>query len=232
MKKVRIDYYRYRIRKGRADILLQRVEGKAEYCIPFHYVREDEPVAWFIKHKPIEDDENGDLVIFDISLNDCHLKKGKKGEEKDWIPLNDVTTTSLSRNESLALYKKIFVYFLSLCPEEGNSTIVNRVRETLETVMVEMAKRQYVNALQKRLDEGEVVYPGGYSTPPDPELVKKEIETLEHFRLYKPQEIPANFKDGINPDSLGYTYEPIDWEIFGSLDHFSYYCPETILKYD
>lgn len=220
MKNIRIDYYHYRLRKGRADILLQKTEGDDEFCIPFRYVKDDEPIAWSIKHNNVEDDKNGDLVIIDCSLNDCHLKKNRQGEDKNWIPLNDVRNTHLSRNESLELYKKILIIFLRLCPKEGNLGIIDKVCEMLEYLLVEMAKIKYVKELRHRLDQGKVVYPGGYSTPPNPNLVKKEIETLEHFRLYKPHEIPMTLRDGILQDSMSYSYEPIDWELYGSEKHF------------
>ena len=42
MKKIRIDYYHYRLKKGRASILLQQMEGSDQYCIPHHYVKADE----------------------------------------------------------------------------------------------------------------------------------------------------------------------------------------------
>ncbi len=35
MKRIRIDFYSYRLKKGRADILLQKMEGTDEYGIPY-----------------------------------------------------------------------------------------------------------------------------------------------------------------------------------------------------
>ena len=218
MKNIRVDYYHYRLRKGRADILLQKNEGDDDFCIPFRYVKDDEPIAWSIKHNDVEDDKNGDLVILDRALNDCHLKK--KGAEKEWIPLNDVRKVHLSRNESLELYKKIYFFFLRLCPKEGNLGIINKICEMLDVLLIEMAKKDYVKELQSRLEGKRIVIPDGSLTPPDPELVKKEIETLEHFRLYKPHEIPMTLRDGLLQDSMSYSYKPIDWEALGSETHF------------
>ena len=217
MKNIRVDYYHYRLRKGRADILLQKNEGDNEFCIPFRYVKDDEPIAWSIKHSDVEDDENGDLIIIDRALKEGHLKK--KGAEEEWVPLNDVRKARLSRNESLELYKKIYIFFLRLCPKEGNLGIINKVCEMLDVLLIEMAKKDYVKKLQNSLDGRRVVTPDASSTPPNPELVKKEIETLEHFRLYKPHDVPMTLRDGMLHDSISYSYEPIDWEALGSKTH-------------
>ena len=52
--------------------------------------------------------------------------------------------------------------------------------------------------------------------PPYPELIKKEIDTLEHFRLYKPKDIEMIQRDGMLSNDDEYSYEPIDWKEFGA----------------
>ena len=197
MKNIRIDFYRYRLRKGRADVLLQRDEDGSCYRIPYRYVEEKEMVAGTIRRGTIEDDANGDLVILDYTLNDCHL--GKK--DKEWIQLGDIMKTDLLRNEFSHVYQNIFSYFLVLCPEE-EPRIRRSVSEMLEAVKVDIAKQEYVASLRKALVRKYWIVLDGNMTPPDPELIKKEIETLEHFRLYKIED--------------RYSYEPIDWEEFGA----------------
>lgn len=49
-------------------------------------------------------------------------------------------------------------------------------------------------------------------TAPDAE---EEIRTLAHFRLYKPNQIAMNQRDGGLLDGETYTYESIDWEAMG-----------------
>ena len=212
MKNIRIDYYRYRLRKGRADILLQKTEGNDSYCIPFRYVGENEHIAWRIKWHRLEDDTNGDLVVLDTSLNDNHLKK----KDKEWIPLDKVMGLIFPRNDFYTVYHHIFALFLSLCPTEGEQGIIRKGSGMLESVKVDAAKKRYVDELQRALERKKWVIPDATMTPPDPELVKKEIETLEHFRLYKPNDIPMNNRDGKLLEEDSYSYEPIEWEDFGA----------------
>lgn len=212
MKNIRIDYYRYRLRKGRADILLQRTDTSGEFCIPYRYVRANDRIAWTIKHHSVEDDSNGDLVINDSTLNDCHLKK----DSKEWLPLNSILAVKLQRNESFHVYHNILCFFLLLCPIEGESGLRRRASEMLETVKINIARKQYIDELKNALERKRWVILDASMTPPDPELIKKEIKTLEHFRLYKPNEIPMNLRDGTLLENDEYSYEPIHWEEFGA----------------
>lgn len=212
MKNIRIDYYRYRLRKGRADILLQRTDTSGEFCIPYRYVGANEKIAWAIKHHSVEDDSNGDLVINDSTLNDCHLKK----DSKEWIPLNSILGIKLQRNESFHVYHNILRFFLQLCTIEGELGLGHKAFEMLETVKVNIAKKDYVDELKKALERKRWVIPDASMAPPDPELIKKEIETLEHFRLYKPKDIEMSQRDGMLSNDDEYSYEPIDWEEFGA----------------
>ena len=212
MKSIRIDYYRFRIRKGRADILLQSTDVPGEYCIPYRYVEANESIAWTIKHNPVEDDANGDLVINDSTLNDCHLKK----DSKEWLPLNSILGVKLLRNESFHVYHTILRFFLLLCPIEGELGLRHKASDMLETVKVSIARKEYVDDLKKALERKRWVILDARMTPPNPKLIKKEIETLEHFRLYKPKDIEMSQRDGMLSNDDKYSYEPIDWEEFGA----------------
>lgn len=212
MKNIRIDYYRYRLRKGRADILLQRTDTSGEFCIPYRYVGANEKIAWAIKHHSVEDDSYGDLVINDSTLNDCHLKQ----DSKEWIPLNSILGIKLQRNESFHVYHNILRFFLQLCTIEGEFGLRRRASEMLETVKINIARKQYIDELKNVLERKRWVIPDASMTPPDPELIKKEIETLEHFRLYKPKDIEMSQRDGMLSNDDEYSYEPIVWEEFGA----------------
>ena len=209
MKKIRIDFYRYRIRKGRAEVLLQKVEGKDEYCIPYHYVQAKEGIAHVIKHDRLEDD--GDLVILDITMNDCHLDM--KGRE--WIPIKQILDISLARNESFHIWHNILRFFLRLCPREGESANIERAELMLEDVKIRNAKKKYLDWLQGLLDGGVKVLDAYVESQPKPELVRREMETLEHFRLYKPKVEPMSLLDGELQDNEEYSYYPVDEAVFG-----------------
>jgi hypothetical protein len=189
MKKIRIDYYRFRIKKGRADIYLQREEGKNEYRIPYHYVSEGEQIAGYISHHKVEDDSNNDLVIIDCTLNDCHLKK----DDKEWISLDKVVDIIFSRNEDYHITRKILEIFMYLCPEEAEAGIRRKAIEMLDGIKTDIARKEYVAKLQWALDTGSWSVPDATYMVTDPELIKKEMESLEHFRID----------------------EPIDWESLG-----------------
>ena len=212
MKNIRIDYYRYRIRKGRADILLQKTGSVGGFCIPYRYVEANENIAWTIKHNSVEDDSNGDLVIIDCTVNDCHLKKGSR----EWVSLTGILDIDLQRNESYHVYHNILRIFMHYSPSEGELGLRRRASEMLETVKINIARKEYVDELKNALERKRWVILDASMTPPDPELVKKEIETLDHFRLHKPNDIPMNLRDGTLLEKDKYSYEPIDWEEFGA----------------
>lgn len=204
MKIIRIDHYNYRIRKGRADILLQKGDG-TEYCIPFHYVGADERLPLHRLSGNMEDD--GDLVFNVIMLNDCHMDK--KGRE--WIPLSNLMGLTLVRNDSLHILHNILWFFLSMCPEEGNTGIIRNVGEMLDVVLVRIARQEYVSWLQELLDGKSPLVIDAYVSPADPVLVRREMETLEHFRVRKPD----NPLDEELIRGGRYSYEPVDYEVFG-----------------
>ena len=172
----------------------------------------DERIAWIIKHNTVEDDSNGDLVIIDSTLNDCHLKEGNR----DWISLSGIQDIELQRNEAYHVYHNILRLFIHLCPSEGESGLRRMASDMLETVKINIARKQYIDELKNALERRRWVIPDASMAPPDPELIKKEIETLEHFRLYNPNEIAMNQRDGTLLEKDKYSYEPIDWEEFGA----------------
>lgn len=206
MKKIRIDYYRYRLSKGRAYILLTKGEGEKDYLLPSHYVRSNERIDR-LPFCNVEDD--GDLVVNITSLNDAEL--GKKA--KEWVPIKQIREIIMQRNESFHIYHNILRFFLRQCPGEGELGIKRAVEDMLEELLIDMAKKEYVEDLQKALD-GRFALSSVF-TAPDPEKIKEEIRTLAHFRLYKPNQIAMNQREGEQLDSETYTYESLDWKAMG-----------------
>lgn len=206
MKKIRIDYYRYRLSKGRAYILLTKGEGEKDYLLPSHYVRSNERIDR-LPFCNVEDD--GDLVVNITSLNDAEL--GKKA--KEWVPIKKIREVNLPRNESFHIYHNILRFFLRECPREGELGIKRAVEDVLEELLIDMAKKEYVEDLQKALD-GRFGLSSVF-TAPDPEKIKEEIRTPAHFRLYKPNQIAMNQRDGELLDGETYTYESLDWKAMG-----------------
>ena len=211
MKRIRIDYYTYRLQSGKADIFLQIDSLNNEYSLPCRYVEEDQRIAGYIRAHQIEDDDNGDLVINDCTLNDFHIKKRHEG----WIPLDRVLQLDFPGNKYYHIHKNILTFFLMLCPRESDLELRRRVDEMIETVKVNAAKTKYIDRLQEALERKHWVVPDASYTLTNPELLKTEIETLEHFRLLKPKDISEDAGDGSLSDSGDYSYEPIDWEDLG-----------------
>lgn len=207
MKKIRIDYYHYRIKKGRVDILLQRSDS-GRYCIPYHYVMEEEKVCSFSSLlRKIEDD--GDMVLLDKKLNNSHLRK----EDKDWVPLTDITGISFSLGVPSEIIRHSLSIFLDLCPSE-EAQIHRKIESILENELINAAKAEYVEELRNMLNgTPSVIWTDAYVSPPNPDLLKEEIETLEHFHLCRHQ------RDG-SYQSLRYHFESIDWRLFGSKIEF------------
>ena len=144
MKKIRIDYYNYRLKKGRAEILLQFDSETGEYCIPFHYIKANEHLH-LSKGYYAEDD--GDLVLIEKDINNGHLNK----TDKVWIPLKQISELTIHKNDWLQVSHHIFTYFLQLCPREGESGIINSVINLLESVKIKIAQKEYVSKLKASL---------------------------------------------------------------------------------
>ena len=213
MKNIRIDYYQYRLRKGRVDILLEPVsEQPGSYCIPFHYMLQEDSFGDYesLLRDHVYDD--GDLVICRTQLDGGHLKR----TDKEWIPLDKVRGLSLLRDEQLRISKNIFSFFLRLCPEEGESGNLRRAAEALEAIKIDQAKKKYVTWLENLLDwKGARCFPDAIISPPDPELIKDEIRTLQHFHLHRPPTILMNNRDGKLADKDEYDFDHPDLEVFG-----------------
>ena len=71
-----------------------------------------------------------------------------------------------------------------------------RLKKGRAKVQVEIAKNEYVDKLRRVL-EGQRVLPAidAYTKQPDPELIKKEMETLKHFRIHKPSHPDTSRRD-------------------------------------
>ncbi len=213
MKKIRIDYYQYRLRKGRVDILLQPIsEQPGSFCVPFHYMLQEDSLD---DHElPFRDHiyDDGDLVICRTQLGGGHLERA----DKEWVPLDIVRELSLLRDEQFRISKNIFSFFLRLCPEEGESGTLRRVAETLEAIKIDQAKKNYVTWLENLLDgKGTGCIPDAIVSPPDPELIREEIRTLQHFHLHRPPTILMNNRDGRLADKDEYDFDHPDLEVFG-----------------
>jgi len=208
LKKIRIDYFHYRIKKDKVDVLLGHDESTGEYSIPFRYVMENEKIGDLgLTRGNVEDD--GDVVILDCKLNDSHLNKNGK----QWFPLFEIVNLPFSRVKSWRSIQHGLAIFLDLCPKDETS-LFQRIESVLERLLTENAKKKYVEELQYVLDGGSpsVIYMDAYMTQPDPQLLKKEIETLSHFRLRK-------LHDKSIYRMMDYSYDSIDWEAFGAEIH-------------
>lgn len=207
MKKIRIDRYQFLTRKGKAYVLLQPMEECDMFCIPWHYVGEGETIK---NCEHWEDD--GDFVINEISFNESRISR----KDPRWILLSRLPDIPILRNESYHILHNILRFFLFLYPRHGETGLRQYANDMLEQVRIAIAKKNYIDELQKALDNGgHHLIREASVTPPDPELVKKEIVTLEHFKLYTPNRIPMNELDGECRRTDAYTYCPIDWGLFG-----------------
>lgn len=203
LKRIRIDNYHFRIRKGRADVLLQRVGGEGTfYCVPFHYVEKNERILSMIRSSEVEDDE--ELVINDTLLGGSRIKS----KDVEWIPLSDIPGKNLLRNESHHVLHNILRYFLTVCPLDTEPRIRLSAESMLDAVLTDIARKRYVERLQRVLEGKRIIIPDCSLSQPDLDLVKKEIDTLEHFHVMKPDE--KGYK-------IEYSFEPINWEAFGSV---------------
>ena len=191
MKKIRVDYYHFRLRKGRVDILLQPVDDpQGAYCIPFHYVKKEEGIDDWYERGHVYDD--GDFVFCVPKLNETHIEE--KGRE--WIPLDKIRTLTILRNGSLYISKCIFTFFLHLCPREGESGNKRKAADALEGIKIDRAKKKYLAWLENICD-----------TSPSPEQIREEMRTLKHFRLHRPSFPPLNLRDGLLDERDEYDFE-------------------------
>lgn len=200
-KKIRIEYFHYRIRKGRVDILLEKSKDPEKYEIPYHYVSKNELVHL---SEFVEDD--GDLVILDAKLNESHLSR----VGRCWVPLSGIREIPFLCDNKADVVRRCMAVFLDLCsPEETflHSTIENM----LDNLLINEAKEEYRKELAKMLDRKitTVITLDAYTSSPNRDLLEEEIRTLKHFVLVKP-------KSHVEYRHLTYRYKPVDWKALGS----------------
>ena len=133
------------------------------------------------------------------------------------MPLNKLMTLPICSKDPLRVRHHIFSFFLEMCPREGESGIIRRVEEMLDVVKVEIAKNEYVNRLRGVLEGEQILLAfDAYTKQPDPELIKKEIETLAHFRIHKPSHPDTSRRDWELSEMNLYSHEPINWYALGA----------------
>lgn len=200
LKKIRIDYFHYRVRKGTAYVLLNKAAESEVYSVPSRYVTKDERVC-----TDYFEEDDGDLVILNCKVNESHL--GKKN--KCWTPLLDVVNLSFPQERSNKDIKNCLSLFLGLCPREER-ILLNKVGTALDEFLTDEAKAAYRNELQgKTGGQADRIMTDTFWTSPDPALVEEEIRTLKHFRLKK-------LDRGRGYGQMEYCYEPIDWGALGA----------------
>lgn len=190
------------------SILLEHSSETDEYALPSEYVKKESKIQELARSCRIEDD--GDLVLIADTLNENHLNR--KG--KEWVSLDKLADINIRSNESLRISHRILRYFLPLCPREGESGVIRKVSQMLDSVKIDIAKKEYVDMIRRALDGDLPDFFGASISLPDTTKVKRELETLEHFRLVKPNRVPMNRRDGYLLDNGLYTYT-VDWETLG-----------------
>ena len=211
LKRIRIDYYWYRSRKGRAEVLLEKNVGTGIYCVPFHYVTTEDSIIGRLSKGSLEDD--GDLVLIEHEIKPWKMNI----EDKEWISLDRIKDLNLLRNETSHITCNIYRFFLHLCPREKEPGLRRRIEDWLDEVKTKEAKRQYKAKLQSILDGNlPVLLDAFFVKNPDPELVRKEMETLEHFCIPKRKSESVSVKDDVCEKEDAYHYRPIDLRKLGA----------------
>lgn len=212
MKRIRIEYYRYRIRKDRVDVLLQKIEGSDSFCIPYRYAGERDKVDGLIRNSEVVDD--GDLVI---RLVDNHFSS----RNLVWIPLKKLTEYTLMRNERLEAYKTVFRLFLTSRKKksdilggntgEPESSLLDKVGEWYDDILRERTKQRYIVTLKDALEGNGPIVLDAYVIPPSRDTIERELETLEHFN---PERRDDEYDLMIDWEALGWRIEPIRFSGF------------------
>ena len=206
MKKIRFDFYEYRIRKGQASILLEPVADEPEtYRIPFRYVKKEERIGPSISSTSYRVGDDGDLILYQIVFRKTHMGPVRG---KEWVPLDCIRELKLIAFDPLAVRVNIFTFILDTFPREGDAGLQRRLYEMQEIAKTDFFRQCYACELQNALD-GE--WSNVSLSPPDPALVQEELRTLAHFRRHRPKEGPAMKMDDVLDG-----YEPIDWVALGS----------------
>lgn len=211
LKRIRIDYYWYRFRKGRVEVLLELVEETGEYRVPFHYVTTDDNIIGRLSKGNLDDD--GDLVLIEHDIKPWKMNV----VDKEWISLDRIKDLNLLRNETSHITCNIYRFFLHLCQCEKEPGLRRRVEDRLDEVKTKEAKRRYKAKLQSILDGNlPVLLDAFYVKNPDPELVLKEMETLEHFCILKRKSESVRMRDDVCDKEDSYHYRPIDLSKLGA----------------
>ena len=133
--------------------------------------------------------------------------------DKEWISLDRFRELHLLRNETSHITCNIYRFFLYLFPCEKEPVLRRCVESWLDVVMTKEARKQYMAELQDILDGNlPVLLDAFFAKNPDPELVRKEMETLEHFRICKSNSSArdAYGYSSINLEALGAKIEFVD----------------------
>lgn len=211
LKKIRIDYYWYRFRKGRAEILLEKNEETSIHCVPFHYVTTEDNIIGRLSKGNLEDD--GDIVLIEHDIKPWKMNV----VDKEWISLDRIKDLNLLRDETPHITCNIYRFFLHLCPCEKEPGLRHRVEDWLDEVKTKEAKRRYRAKLQSILDGNlPVLLDAFFVKNPDPELVHKEMETLEHFCIHKPKSESVSMRDDLYDKEDAYYFDPIDLRKLGA----------------
>lgn len=141
-KKIRIDYYHYRIRKGRVDILLGKAEDPEKYVIPYHYVTKDESVHL---SEFVEDD--GDFVILDAKLNESHLSRAGRC----WVPLSGIWEIPFQGENKNDAVRHCLAVFLDNFPQE-ETILHSTIENMLDELLINETKEEYRSELIKMMD--------------------------------------------------------------------------------
>ncbi len=208
MKRIRIDFYHYRLRKGHVSILLSRVHDSDEYALPSEYVRSESRIQDLARSCHIEDD--GDLVLNVTTLNESHLN----GKREEWVSIDKLANIKIRDNESFRISRRVLKHFLHLCPKDGESGIFRKVNGMLETVKIDIARKDYIDMLNHAIDGVLPEFLGASILLPDTSAVKRELESLEHFHLVETNHISMNQCDSYLLDNDLYSYT-VDWEALG-----------------
>ena len=203
LKRIRIDYYWYRSRKGRAEVLLELVADTGKYRVPFHYVTSDDGIIGRLSKGSLEDD--GDLVLIEHEIKPWKMNV----VDKEWISLDRVKELDLLRNETSHITCNIYRFFLHLFPCEKEPGLRHRVEDWLDEVKTQEAKRRYKARLQS-------ILAGNLPVLLDAFFVKKPDPELEHFCIPKRKSESVSMGEDVCDEEDAYHYRPIDLRALGA----------------
>lgn len=198
------------------------VEDTGEYRVPFHYVTTEDSIIGRLSKGSLEDD--GDLVLIEHEIRPWKMNV----VDKEWISLDKIKDLNLLRDEASHITCNIYRFFLHLCPHEKEPGLRRRVEDWLDEVKTKEAMRRYKAKLQSILDGNlPVLLDAFFVKKPDPELVRKEMETLEHFCIPKCKSESVSMRDDVYDKEDAYHYRPIDLRKLGAEIGYVYLCPNN-----